>query len=126
MERLEEVRCGALWRQNTPHPGTRREQLAEPPESQRSDGTGRRSSGAAPLLAMSRLGGGGDGVDSATVSFLLQTALKREEEEQEKEKEKKQLTSYSGSNWPSTTGPALSSLAGLRRARKQEEEGRRR
>ena len=71
-------------RQNTPHPGTRPEQLSEPPGPQRSDRTVRHSAGRAPSLAPPALAAAADdAVDSATVSFLLQVALSKEEEERE-------------------------------------------
>ena len=74
-------------RQNTPHPGERPDLLAEP-GPQRSDRTVRRFSGEAPLLIAPSLAGG-DFIDSATVSFLVQNTLTQKEEEEE-EKEKKE------------------------------------
>ena len=75
-------------RQNAPHPGERPGILAEP-GPQRSDRSLRRSAGDSlpQLVAPSLAGAAGEGVDSATLAFLLSQSLAAKEKEEQVKRE---------------------------------------
>ena len=87
---VEYKKHAGLRAQKTPPPGERPDFLAEP-GPQRSDRTVRRSSAETPLLVVASLAAAAaDGVDAATLSFLMAQALedRRKDEEERKMKEK--------------------------------------